>query len=79
MGGDPLLEAILALTREVGETKGRIDAFTKTIVEQMKASDDRAVAFEGRLRKVENRVTWYSGIAAGLGSLLGFGASRLHS
>lgn len=64
------------LHRAVGRIEGKIDTF----IEQMKAQDDRSTAQEVRLRKVENRQHWYSGVGATFGALLGaFGVHLVKS
>ena len=58
-------------TAEMQRSIGRIEGKLDTFLEQMKAQDDRTMKQEVRLRKVENRQHWYSGIGAAIGALLG--------
>jgi hypothetical protein len=60
------------LQRSVGRIEGKLDAFIK----QMKDQDDRATDLEARMRGVENRQHWYSGVAAALGLLIGGAGTR---
>lgn len=67
-----LLRELGDVKRELGETNGKINTF----IAQMAVQDTRVTDVEVRLRKVENRQHWYSGIGAAIGMLLGFGGAR---
>lgn len=54
------------LNRAIGRVEGKLDTF----IEQMKTQDERATNVEVRMRKVENRQHWYSGVAAAIGMLI---------
>ena len=61
------------LQRSVGRIEGKLDIF----IDEMKDRDEASTALELRLRKVENRQHWYSGIVGTAGVVLGGLAGRL--
>lgn len=67
-----ILRELGDLKGTLGNTNGKIDTFIK----QMAESDKRTTDVEVRLRKVENRQHWYSGLAAAVGALLGVGGAH---
>jgi hypothetical protein len=76
-----LTQALIDLLSEFGDAKekwGRTDGKLDTFIEQLKVQDDRANKLEARVRRIENTQHWWGGIGAGIGTLLGFGASKLH-
>ena len=62
---------IADILSRLGRIEGKLDAFSTTVIAQMKVQDDRTTGIEVRTRKVENRQHWYSGAGAILGALLG--------
>jgi hypothetical protein len=66
------MSELAELQRSVGRVEGKLDTF----IAQMAQQDDRTTDLEVRTRKVENRQHWYSGAAAVIGTLLGFGVEH---
>jgi hypothetical protein len=66
------MSELTELHRAVGRIEGKIDTF----IEQMKVGDDRHGKLETRVRSVEGRIHWYSGLAAAVGALVGFGGAH---
>ena len=62
-----LTNHVVALSAAAGRIEGKVDTF----ITQMGIQDARVTELEVRLRKVENRQHWYSGVAAGIGALFG--------
>lgn len=62
------------LQRALGRVEGKLDTF----IAQMASQDDRTTELEVRMRRVENRQHWYSGIGATLGMLAGFFIGKPH-
>lgn len=52
---------IADILSRLGRIEGKRDAFSTTVIAQMKVQDDRTTGIEVRTRKVENRQHWYSG------------------
>ena len=74
-----LTDHLIELLRELGDLKGTIgntNGKIDTFITQMALQDQRTTDIEVRLRKVENRQHWYSGIAAAAGALFGFGGAH---
>lgn len=74
-----LTKAVIDLLKELGDVKekwGRTDGKIDAFIAQMEVQDERAIDYEARLRKVENRQHWYSGVAAAIGAILGIGIGR---
>lgn len=55
------------LHKSVGRLEGKVDTF----IEQMKAQDNRTIAHDVRLGKLENRQYWWAGVAAAFGAVVG--------
>lgn len=69
-----LLRSINELHTTIGElrhTTGRVEGQLGTFIAQMKVQDDRATEQDVRIRKVENRQHWYSGVGAAIGVVAG--------
>lgn len=58
---------------KLGSTAGKLDVF----IAQMRIQDERTAALDTRLRKVEGRMHWWSGIAAAAGMAVGLIGSKL--
>lgn len=59
------------MSDEISRSLGRVEGKLDSLIETMKGRDDRADDLDRRVGKVENRLHWYSGAAAALGSLFG--------
>jgi hypothetical protein len=61
---------------EIQRALGRIEGDVKAILAQVEAAEARGIKLEERVRKVEHRQAWYSGIGVALGTIGGwFGSS----
>lgn len=61
------MSELAELQRSVGRIEGKIDTF----INQLKVQDERHGHLDTRVRKVEGRQHWYSGVAAAVGAALG--------
>jgi len=64
---------------ELRQSTGRVEGQLGTFIGQMKVQDDRTTEHDVRIRKVENRQHWYSGVAAAVGALAGAMGVHLRS
>jgi hypothetical protein len=70
---------MIELLRELGDVKGQLgltNGQLQTFIKQRRERDIRDAEREQRLRKDENRLHCYSGIAAAVGAMLGFGGAH---
>lgn len=61
---------------EIQRALGRIEAEVGAIKGTLDQHVDRDVATDGRLRKVENRQYWFTGVGTGIGAGIGAALTR---
>jgi len=66
-----LMEQLVVIKGDVGETKGKLDNF-------IDAHESRMTSVESKVRAVENRQHWYAGASAIAGMVAGwFGSGHI--
>jgi hypothetical protein len=65
------IDNLHTLMGELRQTTGRVEGQLGTFIGQMKVQDERSTEHDARIRKVENRQHWYSGVAAAIGLVAG--------